>query len=661
MRLLPLIGLLLAQQPDSTQVEAQLDSTVFVAERRVSLLDTRPSLPIGVNTELLRRIPSITGTPDPIRIVKLLPGVETGSELDAGLHILGTENSHSLVSVDGVPIYGATHILGLFSTFISSHFQGMSLSPFTSGANRIGGAVDMQLPGHVPGRFRGQVSTSLFETEGTLDIPMGRRSALFVSARRSYINLLYGPFLRIDIFSFKYGFTDGNITWYWEPGKKDRVWADFMLGGDNADFQSSRGGYRLKFDWMNYKGSLHHKHQWDWGQLHQRLYYSHLDMAFDFNHDLYDMYVPSVFGTAGYLATLEAGRWQGELRLEGHHAKPQQTLVRNKDLSQMAPDESQAALEASAQVQYTLPITPDLELSASLKGIWWHAADGANYPALLPGLRLLWDAHAAGKFDLMMGMERQNLFQTGISSVGLPNEFWYLAGKDLPPQGSCHASLSWGRPFLHDRYSVSVAAFYRHLTGQLEYTGTLLDYLDPDYRTADYLVTGLGRNFGLCLTLHKQAGAFTGWVNYTLARSLRTFDGRTYPSSHERIHECNVVGNYTHGRWDFGGVFVLASGAPYTAAESFYMVGGTLITEMSPKNYYRMKPYLRLDLSVSYYFRRLSDGRGHGLTFALYNATGYKNDIFFMPKKSNDQHGFSYGPMSLYLRWLPSLSYFHKF
>ena len=120
MRLLPLIGLLLAQQPDSTQVEAQLDSTVFVAERRVSLLDTRPSLPIGVNTELLRRIPSITGTPDPIRIVKLLPGVETGSELDAGLHILGTENSHSLVSVDGVPIYGATHILGLFSTFISS-------------------------------------------------------------------------------------------------------------------------------------------------------------------------------------------------------------------------------------------------------------------------------------------------------------------------------------------------------------------------------------------------------------------------------------------------------------------------------------------------------------------------------------------------------------
>ena len=197
--------------------------------------------------------------------------------------------------------------------------------------------------------------------------------------------------------------------------------------------------------------------------------------------------------------------------------------------------------------------------------------------------------------------------------------------------------------------------------GQLDYTGTLLDYLDPDYTTPKYLITGFGRNFGLCLTLHKQAGDFTGWMNYTLARSLRTFGEQTYPSNHERIHEFNAVGNYTHGRWDFGGVFVLASGVPYTAAEAFLMSGGTLVAEMSPKNYYRMKPYLRLDLSASFYFHRQGDGRGNGLTLALYNAVGYKNDLFFMPMKSSDEHGFYYAPVSLHLRWLPSLSYFHKF
>jgi len=661
MKSLLLISMLLVQPPDSTLVQERLDSTVVMAEKRSSLLEISPDKPTYVNTELLGSVPSITGTPDPIRFVKLLPGVQTGMELDAGLHILGTENSHSLVSVDGVPVYGATHVLGLYSTFISSHFQGMTFSPYVSGANRIGGSVDIQLPDHIPQKFRGQLSASLFGAEGTLDIPTGRRSALYLSARRSYINLLYGSFLRMDIFSFQYGFTDGNITWYWEPSTSDRVWADCAMGGDDIAFRSDRSGYNIAFDWMNLKGSVHHRHQWDWGDLHQRLYYTGLKLKLDLRHAIFDILVPSRIETAGYSASLKAGRWLGEVRLEGHHSRPQQTQIRNEDIAQEGTDESQTALEASARVQYTWPITPDLELSASLKGIAWYSADRASYPALLPQLRLLWDTHQAGKMELITGLGRQNLFQTGVTSIGLPIEFWYLAGKDIAPQGSYHASLSWGRNFHSDRYAVSASAFYRHLSNQIDYTGTLMDYLDPDYSTKKYIITGLGRNYGFCITLHKQAGDFTGWVNYTLARSLRTFDGVTYPSNHERIHELDAVAHYTYGRWDFGGVFVLASGTPYTAAESFYLSGGYLIPEMSPKNSVRMRPYARLDLSVTHYFRKMADGRGHGLTLALYNAIGYKNDVFIQLILSEDARSFSYAPMALHIRWLPSLSYFYKF
>ena len=325
------------QEPDSAAIQERLDSTVFTSESHTSILEIAPTRPIYINTDLLRRIPSITGTPDPIRIVKLLPGVQTGAEFDAGLHILGTENSHSLVSVDGAPIYGATHVLGLFSTFIPSHYGGMSFAPYDSGANRLGGTVDMKLPDRIPGRIRGQISASLFEAEGTLDIPTGRNSALFLSLRRSYINLLYGSF-----------------------------WADFMIGGDDIKFRSSRGGYSFGLEWMNIKGSLHHRHKWSWGDLHQVLYYTRLNLAVDLEHDIYDMYLPSIIGTLGYSSTLNAGQWLGEVRVEGHHSNPQQTQVRNKDISQAAPDESQAAVEASARVQYSWPITSNFGLAASL-------------------------------------------------------------------------------------------------------------------------------------------------------------------------------------------------------------------------------------------------------------------------------------------------------
>ena len=651
-----------AQQRDSSSaLEEKIDSTVFMAERRTSMLEISPARPLTVNTELLRRIPSITGTPDPLRFVKLLPGVQTGMEMDAGLHILGTENSHSLVSVSGVPIYGASHILGLFSTFIPSHFREMKFSPYESSANRLGGTVDMQLPDAVPSRFRAQLSVSLFEAEGTVDVPVGRNSGIFLSLRRSYINLLYGPFLKLSVYSFKYGFTDGNITWYWQPGKNDRVWADFMMGGDDIRFSSSRGGYTFNFEWMNLKGSLHHRHKWDWGSLNQSLYYSRLNLKMDFRHTIYDLLVPSLMETAGYSASLETGRWLGEVRVEGHHSIPQQTEVRNKDIAQSSADESQMALEASARVQYTWPITPNLELAASVKGILWASADGAFYPSVVPQLRLVWDVHQAGKFEFVGGIGRQNLYQTGVSSIGLPIEFWYLSGRNLKPQGSYHASASWGRSFLSERYSVSVSAFYRHLTNQLDYTGSLIDYLDPEYNTPKYLIVGYGQNYGISFTFHKQAGDFTGWVNYMLSRSLRTFGEETYPSNHERIHEFNAVGNYTRGKWDFGGVLVLASGTPYTAAESFLISGGTIVAEMSPRNSYRLRPYVRLDLTVSYYFNRKADGRGNGLTFALYNAFGYKNDAFLQLTVAEDGQSFAYLPASFHIRFLPSLSYFHKF
>ena len=649
-----------AQLADTTLREV-LDSTVFRSARRSSLLDISPAQPVLVNMELLQMVPSITGSPDPIRFVRLLPGVQTGMELDAGLHILGTDNSHSLVSVAGVPVYGASHVLGLFSTFIPSHYQGMSFSPYVSRANRLGGSVDMQLPDKVPQRLRGQLSAGLFESEGTLDIPTGSRSAAFVSLRRSYINLLYGSFLRMGVYDFRYGFTDGNFTWFWEPGSHDRIWVDFMMGGDDILFDSSRGGYHVEFNWANMMGALHHRHSWDWGQLEHSVYATRLNMELTLDHDIYNIRLPSLMGTVGYKAALSAGRWRGDFRLDFHHSNPQQVDVRNKDLAREGIDETQDALEATAEIQYLWPILEDLSLEASLKGIWYQARDGASYPALLPNLRLVWDAHWAGKVELVAGLSRQNLFQTGASSIGLPTEFWYLSGKDIAPQSSRHASLSWGRSLLGDRYAVSVSAFYRRLFNQLDFRGTLVDYLDPGFYTPKYLQVGSGRNYGLCLTFHKQSGDFTGWVNYTLARSLRTFDGITFPSNHERIHELNAVASYKLGRWDFGGVLVLASGTPYTVAESFYMTGGTLITEFSPRNASRMRPYLRVDLSTSYYFHRKPDGRGNGLRFSLYNAVGYKNDVYLALTLSPDARSFSYVPSSLYIRFLPSLTYFHSF
>ena len=109
-------------------------------------------------------------------------------------------------------------------------------------------------------------------------------------------------------------------------------------------------------------------------------------------------------------------------------------------------------------------------------------------------------------------------------------------------------------------------------------------------------------------------------------------------------------------------MLVAASGTPFTGAEAFYVLGGTLVTDYTLRNACRAKPYFRFDVSVTYFFRRRANGET-GLCFSLYNASGYKNDVFrqLEVSQSNDEYVFAYRPLRLHIRFLPSISFFHQF
>ena len=658
--LLTILGgnLLPARQRD-TVVHERIDSTVFLSERNVSVMSGSLVNELKVKLENLQTVPSPLGTSDPIRFIRLLPGVQNGSELDAGIHVQGTESSHCLVSVEGIPVYGVTHLLGIFSTFIPTHYREMSYTPWPSRSNRLGGMVDLKLPDAVPRRLRGSVTAGLVETEGTLDIPLGKRSGLFVSARKSYVNLLYSYFISVkNISDIRYGFGDGNLTWYWVPGPDDRVWVDVYGAYDHVQFASMRSGFTLDLDWANLMGAAHYLHGWDGGSLKQSLYVTGMGLEGNLTHSFYSFRMPSSLGTAGYKAVLEAGRLQAGLDAAWHRCLPQSVDISNQFFIHPGEASVQTALELSADVHYLLPVTPWFDVETSLRGVYWRSGDGAAYPALLPELRARWNLGSGGSLEAVAGYTRQHFFQTGSSGLGLPIEYWFLAGKDFGPQSSRYAALSYGLDFLQGRYAFSTTAFYRGLDGQVDFGGTLLDYLSENFTPTAPLVAGRGRNYGLSVMLHKKNGALTGWVSYTWSRSLRTFGEETFPSNHERIHELNAVANWSVGKWDFGAVLVAASGLPFTAAESFYLIGGDLVMNFSPRNGCRMDPYFRTDLTASWYFHR-EDGRENGLTASVYNIVGYKNPLYYSLTETED--GFAYRPSALNFRFVPALTYFHKF
>lgn len=640
--LLLLPGLMASAQVDSLQ--AQLDSTVLSSERNTSLFSAPNALETSIHTDLLRKAPSLLGSDDPIRFLHLLPGVQTNTEIDAGIHVQGMDQDHCLVSIGEVPLYGAAHLMGLFSIFIPTHYGEMSLAQTATRDNRLGAVVDLSLRDKVPDRFHGKLLTGLLSTEATFDAPLGKRSVLSLSLRKSYIGLLYGSFLRLDDNNFDYDFFDGNLTWFWQPSDRDKVWLDMYGGTDLFGYGSLENGMDIRFHWYNRMGAAHWEHQFDGASLRQSIYYSRYDTDMDLTHAFIDIQNRTFIGSLGYRGTFTLGGWNAGLDFAWHQAAPPGT----------AP---QQALEATLSASYRWQPLPFLTLTPSLKAIWWSCG---NYlkPFALPSLAVQ-ATTPVGEFELDGGLQRQHLFRTGSSGIGFPSEFWLLSTADAPPQESAYAILSYRRNLYEGRYGLQTSVYWRGLRNQLDYDGSVLDYAHGTYRLQDHLKVGRGMNYGLTVLLHKQAGALTGWVGYTLSRSLREVDGWVFPSSHERIHELNLVASYEIKKWELNASMVLASGTPFTPAEAFYMVGGQMVSSFPQRNSSRLGTYFHLDLSATWYIRK-GPKLTHGLTLSLYNATGAKNDVarrLYVEKDGS----FAYKPIHFYIRFLPSISYFLQF
>ena len=618
-----------------------------------------------VNVERIKAVPSFLGNSDPLRFVRLLPGIQVNTEIDGGLYMQGSEYSHTILSIAGVPVYGGSHLLGLFSVFNSPHYKELDYSTNAGQIPRLGGRIDMTLHDDVPSKPTGELSLGLLSAQGTLRFATGANSALSLSARRSWINLLYGHYLKFADQPIRYGFTDGNLTWFWKPGSRDRVWVDIFAGRDRGNYTYDTAGMSLDAAWYNVTGAVHWNHYFPDVTLKQSVYASinGLDAAVDVVYAKGKL--PSYIHTYGYKAAALWKGWDFTADAAWHRDQPQNPVSEGYyNDSLMADEPLQNALESTLSATYSRILGYYFSIKAGTGLNMYLSPERHFYWGLTPQVDLIADMMSGGKLDLRYGIHRQNLFQTGFTNVGLPCEFWFLAGDLSAPQWSHNVSLTYDVSFAREMYSISAELYFKRLYNQVEYSGTIMEILNTAYTLDNALLRGDGYAYGLNLMARKQAGKFTGWIGYAFGRSLRHFDNPRYPgiypSDHERMHELNVVATVDLGRFDVGGTFVAASGTPYTKVESFYVLGGRLITGYGQRNSSNLPAYIRMDLSANWYFLK-NDRRQAGLNLSIYNALCRNNAVGYGMMPLDDGQSYSFSPTSFGIKFMPSLAVFYKF
>ena len=672
-RLVPILTLLFGHlssigqvTSDSITIDKELDEITIVQQKTQSIVEQRGNKLI-VEMSAISQMPKFLGVSDPIRYLQSLAGIATNNETSAGIYIQGCDDYQTLTSINGAPVYYPNHLLGLYSTFIAPHFSTMTVEQSEHRGtmeNRIGGLINVETHHIQPERFSIEGNIGLVNSDATLTIPCGKKSALWLSGRASYINLLYGKWLQIEGIGFGYNFWDTNLTYAIHPTEKDEIVLTGFFCRDNIQVADT-SAFDVGVHWYNVVGSAYWNHRLKAGNWRTSVSYS------GFNNQIsVDAIAADVQTTAEWASIDVKNRLN--LRLCDNlilNASADYTHYFYIPL-QFTSQGSVGRLDSIKPLQYGKEASLGFDFRHTVNHYFAYYAglhasiyhNDQTYFGLDPRVTFQFTPAENHEITLHGGCYTQYFHKAGLTGGGLPTDFFLLADSTMSPERAIGTSLRYSASFLNKKWTVQVEGYFKQIYGVVESTGNIIQLINQGFNYEKHLITGAGRNYGLNLMLQKNSGILTGYITYSLGwarRQLPTLDGRydyIYSASHERRHDLNIVLNARFAkRWTIGSQFVLASGLPYTKAEEAYILNGNMICRYSTFNGAHMPLYNRLDLSCSYDIIKKQDHE-LGINLSLYNVYCHKNAQFVLYRNNlKPIYGTSLSII------IPSISIYGKF
>lgn len=172
-------------------------------------------------------------------------------------------------------------------------------------------------------------------------------------------------------------------------------------------------------------------------------------------------------------------------------------------------------------------------------------------------------------------------------NIVMPSDIWVPVTKRLPLMHSDQVAAGAGYEFVKG-LTLEVEGYYKWMHNLAEYRDGA-SFLTTTGDWQNMAVTGRGRAYGAEVLLKKETGKTTGWLSYTWAKALRTFDrpmqelngGREFPAANDRRHNLNIIIAHRFDKhWTVSASWTFRSGRRGNVATT--VVSGGRIDEYDP-------------------------------------------------------------------------------
>ena len=669
---------------------AALSEAVVTAQQETGISATKMSA-IEVPLQIVKSAPALFGESDVIKTIQLLPGVQGGLEGFSGIYVRGGGPDENLLLLDGIPVYNAEHMLGIFSMFQPEAIKKMTL-----------------IKGAFPARYGGRISSivdvrtndgNLYETSGNIGISMladkfhlegplwKGKTSYSISARGMHTAFLK-PMLKALKFDGNYYFYDLDAKLTHWVNERNRLYLNVYNGMDNLHYKhaekqqytlpnspvQSTNNASMGMRWGNTVAALRWNHILS-GQLFSNttLAYNRYRFvtvtdllmeerqgntvmdknyySFDYRSGMRDWvlktdldYFPSTRHKLHFGGSYTLHRFIPETSSIARQVNDAATQV---DTSWRSSILVQIGHEFSLYAEDEIQLSDALALNPGVHASLFNT-QGKSYWALEPRMSAKWAFAQGWSTKAAYSRMSQYVHLLSSSQMSLPIDLWVPITRNIAPEVSSQYSLGLYYGGIRG-WEFSLEAYLKDMDNVVEYKDGVSFFLNS-VGWENKVETGRGRAMGIELFVEKTMGKTTGWLGYTLSKSDRIFPtinaGKSFPFRYDRRHNINLVLNHRFSKkFDMSTTWTYASGGVTTLGERTVAMssptGEVYEAEHVPsRNNFRLPASHTLNLGFNLHKPHY---RGESVwNLSIYNAYNHMNPNFVVKDTDSFFRGDEY-------------------
>lgn len=556
-----------------------------------------------ISMSTLKNMPSFLGEKDVMKSLMLLPGVQQGSEGNAGIYVRGGSPDQNLILLDDVPIYNASHLFGFISVFTPEALQSVD---FYKGAfpprfgGRLSSIVDVRMKDGNKYDYQTDLTLGMVTSKIVHEGPIkkGKSSYLF-SARRSLLDLLVTGISRAAQKSQEeatnpgYGVHDIHAKVNLEIDPVNHLYFSFYTGGDRffVDYRYHPEYSRQKEEDNKFSiqwGNTLAVSRWNarvnpklflnttihWSRFRYQAnndFYTrtnrHSDEESEENSYLmdYDSHVET-FGVKtdwDYYRSKKMPIHFGSFIYHHDHLPGRRHSSTNGE-KYIYSARQVRSWEFGLYGQAEIPFNDKLNFSAGFRSLIFMTG-GKAYPLFEPRLSLQYQPGDKTTWAAAYTRMSQPIHLLTNSNTGMPSDIWVPATSRLRPQTAGQFSLGFSH-LLPAGIHWNTEVYYKTMNHLVTYSQGY-GMTDVHENWENYMETGKGRAWGLETELEYSFRDFEAHLGYTLSRNERRFEdlnrGRWFPYKYDRRHklDLNFIWKISP-KWTMASSWTYQSGMP---------------------------------------------------------------------------------------------------